>query len=134
MAGGSRMLREKTLNRQLLQARTKLSEMRVQSACLRASRALERRYDPGQAREPAGSPSGGQWSGGAGRNSAPGHLREIAPDAERSRVDPRAGRITLAARRKVDECAIQYERDLFQCRLVAIRSCYAQAKVRQVAC
>lgn len=119
----------------LLSLRRRLVSLRQQALDLRLRHVLECRYDPNQPRVPAGSPNGGRWTsdGGGGSNGAYRN-REVAPQAERLKVDDRAGRITLAARRKIDECALQYERDLFHCRLVALRSCYAQAKVRQVAC
>ena len=40
----------------------------------------------------------------------------------------------MPAESRVDECEIQYERDLFQCRIVAISNCYSQAIKRKVAC
>jgi hypothetical protein len=33
-----------------------------------------------------------------------------------------------------DECWEQYERDLFHCRMVGLKSCYAQAAERYSAC
>jgi len=118
----------------LLSLRCRLVSLRQQALDLRLRHVLEHRYDPNQPRVPAGSPSGGRWAGSGGSGSESRQDREVAPQTERLKVDDRAGRITLAARRKIDECALQYERDLFHCRLVAMRSCYAQAKVRQVAC
>lgn len=45
--------------------------------------------------------------------------------------------ILAAARRRRGveaECKLQYERDLFQCRMVGISQCYHQAMVRFIAC
>jgi len=39
-------------------------------------------------------------------------------------------------RKKIDEaeCEAQYERDLFQCKMVGLPECYAQAMERRAAC
>lgn len=83
-------------------------------------------YDPSQPRVPAGSPDGGRWTGGG---SASGRDSGVQPKASET-----PGRLTAASRRQLSECERQFNQDLFQCRMVGLRTCYAQAIVRQIAC
>jgi hypothetical protein len=83
--------------------------IRLFKAALQAA-VLDRRYDPDQPRVPAGSPEGGQWASGGHRGESSSWMG-----------------LMLAARQ-------QYDRDVFQCRMVGIEQCYAQAMVRWVAC
>lgn len=57
-------------------------------------------------------------------------------DRQRSREQPSgtAGRLIAASKRRLAACLEQYERDLFQCNLVGLKTCYQQAAVRWIAC
>ncbi len=71
-----------------------------------------------QPRVPAGNPDGGQWTdgGGSGGGAQDGaSQRWIAASLE-------------------ERCEKQLERDEFQCKMVGLRSCYAQAMQRYAAC
>jgi hypothetical protein len=78
---------------------------------------LDRRYDPEQPRVPAGSPGGGRWTSGADGEGL-GLPIEMMAGRRRSRA----------------YCDAQYDRDIFQCKMVGLSTCYAQAMVRLVAC
>lgn len=69
-----------------------------------------RKFNPNQSRVPAGSPGGGQWDGGGGASTQSIGYRSQA------------------------FCDAQYQKDVFQCKMVGKRSCYAQAMTRLVAC
>jgi hypothetical protein len=120
----------------LLRIRTKLMSLRQQLLDADIKHVLEYRYDPSQPRVPAGSPSGGQWASGGGSDVSTVHQRdrEAVSQGERLKTNNGAGRITLAARRTLAECKVQYDRDMFHCKLVGLKSCYAQAAVRWIAC
>jgi hypothetical protein len=91
-----------------------------------------KRYDPNQPRVPGGRPGAGQWS----RESTKGDsdtTSSLGPSDASSSED-----VVLAARRgrRIDEdaCWAQYERDRFQCSMVGLPACYAQAMERVSAC
>ena len=128
------MTRSVNARRKLLQLRTRLISVRQQLLDVRIRRVLEHRDDPGQPRVPPGSSSGGHWASGGGSSTVHHSDREVALQSERFKVNGGAGRLTLAARRTLAECKKQYERDLFHCKLVGLRSCYSQAAVRWIAC
>lgn len=94
-------------------------------------RAVKAGFDPNQPRVPAGNPDGGQWTSTGGGEANSGMIDRIVRQ-ETGREDNRAPR--LAASDRQEECEQQYERDIFQCRMVGLASCYAQAMVRRVAC
>jgi hypothetical protein len=115
----------------LLQLRWLLAAEAVQAKGAEVARLLRAKYDPDQPRVPAGNPEGGRWTdaeGGLGANT----------EAERSSGRASEPRIQVAARRlspgRAAECDRQYRRDVFQCRMVGLPACYAQAMVRLVAC
>jgi hypothetical protein len=81
-----------------------------------------RKYDPNQPRVPSGSSGAGQWTNDGSRSII-----------SRENQD-NDGSVQLAARRSQAFCDAQYARDLFQCKIVKIRNCYAQAMVRLTAC
>ncbi|MGL4440442.1 MAG: hypothetical protein ACRCUE_14335 [Bosea sp. (in: a-proteobacteria)] len=86
---------------------------------------LERRFDPDQPRVPAGQTGAGQWTGDNGDDSTEGGSNDFI------------GMLTLAAtrRRGVEAfCEAQLRRDIFQCKMVGLRSCYAQANLRYANC
>ncbi len=85
-----------------------------------------RKFNANQSRVPAGSPNGGQWIGNSGSTSnAPsfsGDLTDIAGDIQ-------------SITSNLDEiCEKLYERDIFQCSMVGLASCYNQAMARFAAC
>jgi hypothetical protein len=84
--------------------------------------ARERKYDPNQPRIPAGSQNAGQWT--SDNDSG------VALSSEVTAESP----VQLVARRSQAFCDRQYANDIFQCKIVALRSCYAQAMVRLIAC
>jgi hypothetical protein len=123
------------LRKRFLDLRSNIASLQRQVAHIRARRSLERRHDPNQPRVPAGSPGGGRWSDGDGGSVARSrHDQEVLPRDERAKINSGSGRMTLAGLRTLAECAEQYKRDSFQCKIVGSRSCWAQAKVREVAC
>ncbi len=86
--------------------------------------AVGAKFNPNQPRVPAGNPDGGQWTGSGGGSAATGQA------FGGSLVDQRQ----LAASDRQAECEIQYDLDIFQCAMVGLRACYAQAMVRLFAC
>jgi hypothetical protein len=76
-------------------------------------RAFDRKYDPDQPRVPAGEPSGGQWTGDSGAINTRIAARSLAKEAE---------------------CEALQQRDAFQCRMVGLRACWAQAALRYANC
>ena len=55
-----------TRERALVAVAHDLASLRLQACAVRLSLSVERRFDPAQPRQPAGSAEGGRWSGGAG--------------------------------------------------------------------
>ncbi len=80
----------------------------------------EMKFNPEQPRSPAGTSEGGQWVGDA----ASGLAGDIPAAAIAS-----SGGFLLKER-----CEAQLDRDIFQCRMVGMRSCYEQAYQRYAAC
>lgn len=105
--------------------RRELATIGVSLALLKLERALARKYRPDQPRVPAGEPGGGQWIGD-NDGWSPGAVGSLT---ERVREAARRGR-----RLTEEECREQYERDIFQCKMVGLPSCYAQAAERYAAC
>jgi hypothetical protein len=95
-------------------------------------------FDANQPRVPAGNPDGGQWTRSdgapgpqytdAGRFSDPLVMSDANLE-DRVRVAIRRISPTLEA-----ECEAQYQRDIFQCKMVGLRACYAQAMLRLSNC
>lgn len=79
-------------------------------------------FNRDQPRVPAGQSGGGQWVGDAYSEDS------VVPK------NPLPTRRTRLAARSQEFCDEQYKRDVFQCRMVGISGCYAQAMVRLVAC
>lgn len=98
---------------------------------------LRKDYDPSQPRVPAGSPRGGEWS----RIGLPvsGGLRSGGRERPASQGrNATSEPIRVAARRisraREAQCEAQHRTDMFQCRMVGLRPCYAQAFARYAAC
>ena len=84
-------------------------------------RAVGLKFDPNQPRVAAGNPDGGQWTEtGSGRITNEESLRLSG-----------TRRISSALE---DLCWNQYQRDVFQCRMVGLRACYEQAALRYSNC
>jgi hypothetical protein len=88
----------------------RLAAARLTIAAETLLQAAKANFNPSQPRVPAGEPEGGQWTG----------------------TSAGLGRYRLAGLE--DICDAQYERDIFQCRLVGSPACYAQAAQRYAAC
>lgn len=78
------------------------------------------KFDPHQPRVPAGQSEGGRWMHSEGSGLA----GEIPIDAIAS-----SGGLSLR-----QSCEAQLDSDIFQCRMVGLRSCYEQAYQRYAAC
>jgi hypothetical protein len=78
------------------------------------------KFDPDQARVPAGNPDGGQWTDANG-------------DQSNGSSNPQ---IVVAARNKAleTECDAQYDRDIDLCNIVRTPLCYQRAMARYNAC
>ena len=94
--------------------------LRFEHSMLRHARALRSvKFDPNQPRVPAGNSGGGQWTSGQGDN---GSLFSEGSAARRTSPGLEA------------QCDLQYRKDIFQCRMVGLPSCYAQASLRYASC
>ena len=82
-------------------------------------RSYVRKFDPDQPRVAAGNQNGGQWTGGEANGQGQSATRLAA-----RRISP-----ALLA-----ECEEQYERDLEECRMVGLSTCYQQAILRRSNC
>lgn len=85
--------------------------------------ALREKFNRGQPRVPKGNSDGGEWTRVS--SDAPAALEDL-PSANL------VAAMTSRALRAV--CEEQFERDIFQCRMVGLRSCYDQAYQRYAAC
>ena len=108
---------EVTLLRQISR---KLLGLQLQEKLLRCQVALKASFNPDQPRVPAGNPDGGRWTG----DGSPSTIAEPHGQMAARRISP-----TTEAK-----CELQYQRDIFQCRMVGLPSCYAQAAERYAAC
>jgi hypothetical protein len=99
-----------------------------------------RKYSPDQPRVSAGNPDGGQWRSGD---------ESGGPSASSSHADAKSGggqrtsgaeqQTTRVAARRISpareaECEEQYAQDIFQCKMVGLMACYAQAALRYANC
>ncbi|WP_336486452.1 hypothetical protein [Methylobacterium nigriterrae] len=79
-------------------------------------------YTPDQPRAPAGQADGGQWI-------------SVGDPTESAEIDSMGSIKPQNINNSSQEfCDDQYKRDIFQCRMVGLRSCYAQAMVSLIAC
>jgi hypothetical protein len=112
----------------ILKLKSEINSIQMRLALRRISFALK--FDESQPRVPAGQTGGGQWTGSGGTGGraveVPARLQDVSID--------RSKRHNRLAFRTENDCDEQYKRDIFQCRMVGLRSCYAQAMVRLVAC
>jgi hypothetical protein len=101
----------------LTRLRHELEGLKSNVALLRLGRLLSK-YESSQPRVPAGQPGGGQWTSGTGT----GGERNIVV----------AGKPISPA--QAEFCEQMHKRDLFQCRIVRLRTCYEQAYLRVTNC
>ena len=97
-----------------------LAALRFERAMLRHAQALRCKYDPNQPRVAAGNADGGQWTSAQGQGS--------------NSLDSETSAARRTSRGLEAQCNLQYNRDLFQCRMVGLPSCYAQASLRFANC
>jgi hypothetical protein len=101
-----------------------------------------KKYSPDQPRVPAGNHDGGQWTSGSKAGAD-------APSTSPSLGDAKSGggqstnrvaqQTTRVAARRISpareaECKAQYAADIFQCKMVGLMACYAQAALRYANC
>lgn len=113
--------RAERLRRNVIASRIAGDRMMVAFERLRTL-VLREKFNPDQPRVPAGNPDGGQWTGGSSESTG-------ASDLPSS--DAIAGMSSRALRAA---CEAQFDRDIFQCRMVGLRSCDDQAYQRYAAC
>jgi len=79
-------------------------------------------FNPDQPRVPAGGPDAGQWTSGE---------PSVGPGSD---GNPLQSLIAATNRGLRAVCEAQLDRDIFQCRMVGLRSCYEQAYQRYASC
>lgn len=107
------------LDREFIKLRSEIDMLSYQFLQIKREFLL-RKYDPNQPRIPAGSAGGGQWTGDESIISSSNENDDAS--------------VQMATRRSQAFCDAQYARDIFQCKIVKLRSCYVQAMVRLSAC
>lgn len=103
--------------------RRKIIDLKCETAATRTDlkfrkmmHAFKSGFDPDQPRDEQG-----QWT-------------NAGPDTGASNGEQSPSGSFLASYSNMAECNFQYKRDLFQCKMVGLSTCYAQAMVRLVAC
>lgn len=107
-------------HQKLLSRRSAEQQLLIALDRLGASVQHHTKFNPDQPRVPAGNSDGGQWAG----DSNPGAVGEMPIDAIAS----------IGGRALKETCEAQFDRDIFQCRMVGLQSCYEQAYQRYAAC
>jgi len=79
-------------------------------------------FSQDQPRVPAGHPDAGQWTSGG------------SPSGAGSDGNPLQSLVAATGRGLRAICEAQFDRDIFQCRMVGLRSCYEQAYQRYAPC
>lgn len=79
-------------------------------------------FNPDQPRAPAGNPDAGQWTS---RDAS------VAPGSD---GNPLQSLVAATSRGLRAICEAQLDRDIFQCRMVGLRTCYDQAYQRYASC
>jgi len=79
-------------------------------------------FNPDQPRVPAGDPDAGQWVSGEA---------SFGPGSDGNPLQSLVAATSLPLRAV---CEAQLDRDIFQCRMVGLRSCYDQAYQRYASC
>jgi hypothetical protein len=99
-----------------------------------------RKYSPEQPRVPKGDHDGGQWTSGSKAGADAPSTSPSPGDAKSGGGQPTnavAQQTTRVAARRISpareiECEAQYAADIFQCKMVGLMACYAQAALRCV--
>lgn len=91
------------------------------------------KYDPDQPRVPMGNPDGGQWTAANRSESDPveDYISRQNEEVPYSDEISSARRISPALEAR---CEQQRIKDEFQCRMVGLRACWAQAALRYANC
>ncbi|MCJ2135410.1 hypothetical protein MKK69_15340 [Methylobacterium sp. J-026] len=84
---------------------------------------LFKEYNPNQPRVPAGQTGAGRWTDG--------NVTDAVSQPQNQNVQTN---LPLALAASQEDCDEQYRRDLIVCKFTGLRTCYAQAMVRLVAC
>lgn len=108
----------------LTRLRHDLEGLKSNVALLRLGRLLTK-YESSQPRVPAGQPGGGQWTSGTG-----GETSVTGTGNEQNIII--AGK--PLSRSQEEYCEQMHKRDLFQCGIVGLRTCYEQAYLRVTNC
>jgi hypothetical protein len=101
-----------------------------------------KKYSPDQPRVPAGNHGGGQWTSGSKAGTDAPSASPSLGDAKSGSGQPTSGaaqQTTRVAARRISqareaECEAQYAADIFQCKMVGLMACYAQAALRYANC
>lgn len=93
-------------------------------------RAYRAKFDPDQPRD-----ARGRWTNDGSRLVDDGGSDPEFNGGEGNGISMLSPfRSSQAAMRRRDECDLQYQQDVFQCKMVGLSQCYAQAMVRRIAC
>jgi hypothetical protein len=101
-----------------------------------------KKYSPDQPRVPKGNHGGGQWTSGSKAGTDAPSASPSLDDAKSGGGQPTKGpaqQTTRVAARRISpareaECEAQYAADVFQCKMVGLMACYAQAALRYANC
>jgi hypothetical protein len=101
-----------------------------------------KKYSPDQPRVPAGNSDGGRWTSGSKAGADAPSTSPSSSDAKSGGGQPTNGvaqQTTRVAARRISpareaECEAQYAADVFQCKMVGLMACYAQAALRYANC
>jgi hypothetical protein len=101
-----------------------------------------KKYSPDQPRVPKGTHDGGQWTSGSKAGADAPSTTPSPGDAKSGggqRTNGAAQQTTRVAARRISparesECEAQYAADIFQCKMVGLMACYAQAALRYANC
>ena len=101
-----------------------------------------KKYSSNQPRVASGNPDGGQWTSGSKAGADAPSTSPSPGDAKSGAGQPTNGvaqQTTRVAARRISpareaECEAQYAADIFQCKMVGLMACYAQAALRYANC
>ncbi|MDO8978992.1 MAG: hypothetical protein Q7V17_07150 [Afipia sp.] len=100
------------IERKIIRLKEEVSIVRADLKFRKLAHAIKAGFNPDQPRD-----EDGRWTGTGSSNP-----------------DGKPGLSLLASYSSIAECNFQYKRDLFQCKIVGLRACYAQAMERLSAC
>ncbi|MES2751982.1 MAG: hypothetical protein V4661_11480 [Pseudomonadota bacterium] len=102
------------IERKIIELKDEVNSIRSDLKFRKLAHAIKQEFNPDQPRDERG-----RWT-------------ETGSDASNPDSAPRL--FLLASYSKIAECNFQYKRDLFQCKMVGLATCYAQAMERLSAC